>query len=128
MRIRPDENYAIVHELRCHLPYNYTVIELIEVARLLRAWGERLRNARIEKNDSMKIFGTRIGASEGTVRAMERGAGTVQVVTWLNALAALDRLEDVDGVLEPRESLIDRARKLGARKPRARAYARKSRS
>jgi hypothetical protein len=72
----------------------------------------------------MKVFGARIGASEGTVRDMERGARTVQIGTWLNALSALDRLDEISGVLEPRESLIDRARKLSVRRPRARAYAR----
>jgi transcriptional regulator with XRE-family HTH domain len=103
------------------------MIEVMEVIRLLRTWGERLRDARIERNDSMKVFGARIGASEGTVRDMERGARTVQIGTWLNALSALDRLEELGGVLEPRESLIDRARKLDAKKPRARAYPRKRR-
>lgn len=103
------------------------MVEFLEAARLLQTLGARLRRARIERNDSMKVFAARIGASEGTVRDMERGARTVQVGTWLNALAALDRLEDVSGVLEQRESLIDRARKADARKPRARAYARKPR-
>jgi transcriptional regulator with XRE-family HTH domain len=101
------------------------MVEFAETTRLLRIWGERLRSARIEKNDSMKVFAARIGASEGTVRDMERGARTVQIGTWLNALSALDRLDEASAVLEPRESLIDRARKLDARKPRARAYARK---
>jgi transcriptional regulator with XRE-family HTH domain len=101
------------------------MVEFSETAKLLQTWGERLRSARIERNDSMKVFAARIGASEGTVRDMERGARTVQIGTWLNALSALDRLDDVNGVLEPRESLIDRARKLGVRRPRARAYARK---
>ena len=101
------------------------MIEVLEVARLLQAWGERLRGARIERNDSMKVFGARIGVSEGTVRDMERGAKTVQIGTWLNALWVLDRLEELSGILDPRESLIDRARKLSTRKPRARAYTRK---
>lgn len=100
------------------------MVEFSETARLLQTWGERLRRARIERNDSMRVFGARIGASEGTVRDMERGARTVQIGTWLNALSALDRLDEVSGVLEPRESLIDRARKLTVRRPRARAYAR----
>jgi transcriptional regulator with XRE-family HTH domain len=104
------------------------MVEFAEVTRLLQAWGERLRNARIERNDSMKVFAARIGASEGTVRDMERGARTVQIGTWLNALAALDRLDELGAVLEPRESLIERARKLAAQKPRARAYPRRRRS
>ncbi|MEO7743675.1 MAG: helix-turn-helix transcriptional regulator [Usitatibacter sp.] len=94
---------------------------------MLQIWGGRLRAARIERNDSMQVFAARIGVSEGTVRDMERGARTVQIGTWLNALAALDRLDEVARVLERRESLIDRARRLAAEKPRARAYSRKRR-
>lgn len=104
------------------------MVEFSEAGRLLQVWGERLRAARIERNDSMRVFAARIGVSEGTVRDMERGAKTVQIGTWLNALAALDRLEEVSRVLEQRESLIERARRLAAQKPRARAYSRKRRS
>ena len=104
------------------------MVELIETSKLLQSWGERLRKARVERNDSMKVFGARIGASEGTVRDMERGARTVQIGTWLNALSVLDRLDELDGVLAPRESLIDRARKLEAGKARVRAYPRKRRA
>ena len=104
------------------------MVELLGTSQLLLSWGERLRRARVERNDSMKVFAARIGASEGTVRDMERGARTVQVGTWLNALSVLDRLEELEGVLAPRESLIERARKLDAGKSRVRAYPRKRRA
>jgi transcriptional regulator with XRE-family HTH domain len=104
------------------------MVEILGTSQLLLSWGERLRKARVERNDSMKIFAARIGASEGTVRDMERGARTVQVGTWLNALSVLDRLEELEGVLAPRESLIERARKLEAGKARVRAYPRKRRT
>lgn len=91
-----------------------------ESADLLRSWGERLRGARLGRNDTMRIFGQRLGVSESTVRDMERGAPTVQIGTWLNAFAVLDRIADLEGALEARESLIDRAR-LSQRPARARA-------
>jgi transcriptional regulator with XRE-family HTH domain len=104
------------------------MVEFSDASNLLRTWGERLRRARVERNDSMKVFGARIGASEGTVRDMERGSKTVQIGTWMNALAALDRLEDVSAVLEPRESLLDRARRLDTQGERSRSYPRRRRS
>lgn len=104
------------------------MVQFLETTRLLQLLGERLRRARIERNDSMKVFAARIGASEGTLRDMERGARTVQIGTWLNALSALDRLDDVNAVLEPRESLIERARRETSARPRVRAYARTRRS
>jgi len=56
---------------------------------------------------------------------MERGARTVQIGTWLNALVVVNRIEEVEQVLEPKESLIDQARMLAKRKTKLRAYPRK---
>jgi transcriptional regulator with XRE-family HTH domain len=95
-----------------------------ESADVLVSWGERLRRARLDRNDTMRVFGQRLGVSESTVRDMERGAPTVQIGTWMNAFAVLDRIADVEGALEPRESLIDRARLAS---PRARARPRRAR-
>ena len=78
----------------------------------LRELGLRLRNARLERNDSMAIFAERLGVSERTVRAMEQGLPTVHVGVWLNALWVLDALEPITRILEPQESLLDRARNL----------------
>jgi transcriptional regulator with XRE-family HTH domain len=84
--------------------------------KLLRTLGERLRTARLGRNDTMAAFAERIGMSERTVRAMERGLPTVQIGAWLNALWALNRLEELDLVLKPRDSLLDRARNERASK------------
>ena len=90
----------------------------------LQELGQRLRNARLERNDSMAIFAERLGVSERTVRAMEQGRPSVHVGVWLNALWVLDALEPVARILESRESLLDRARNL--HKPlRQRASSRK---
>lgn len=72
----------------------------------------------------MGVFAARIGVSVPTLRSMERGAPTVHIGAWTNALWALDRLDDVAAVLAPRESLLDRARAQQAH-VRRRAYARR---
>jgi transcriptional regulator with XRE-family HTH domain len=90
----------------------------------LRDLGLRLRNARLERNDSMAIFAERLGVSERTVRAMEKGLPTVHVGVWFNALWVLDALESVAGILQPQESLLDRARNM--RKPRRQRASRRS--
>ena len=84
--------------------------QIKEATTALRALGQRLRTARLQRNDTMAIFGERLGVSEQTVRALEHGSPTVQVGVWINALWVLDALEALDGVLAPRESLLDRAR------------------
>jgi hypothetical protein len=58
----------------------------------------------------------------GTLRAMEHGTATVQIGAWIKALWILDRLEDLNGVLAQKESLLDQARA-----PRTRSRQRASR-
>jgi len=81
-----------------------------QVTEILAGLGSRLRAARLERNDTMEVFAQRLGVSVGTVRAMERGAPTVQVGVWLNALWLLNELDAMTRVLEPRESLLERFR------------------
>ena len=95
-----------------------------EATILLQELGLRLRKARLERNDSMAIFAERLGVSERTVRAMEQGRPTVHVGVWFNALWILDALEPVARILEPQESLLDRARNL--HKPRRQRASRRS--
>ena len=81
-----------------------------EASQALSALGQRLRAARIARNDTMTTFAERLGVSDQTLRAMERGLPTVQIGTWLNALWVLDELTPLTRILEPRESLMERAR------------------
>ena len=86
--------------------------------------GGRLRAARIAGNQTMAVFAARLGVSVPTLRDMERGAPTVQIGTWINALWALDRLEELASVLADRASLLDRVRQ--AKRPqRKRVYAKR---
>ena len=87
-------------------------MEVNAIAELLRELGNRVRAARIARNDTMEVFAQRLGVSLGTVRALERGLPSVQIGVWLNALWILDSLEPMRRVLEPRESVLDRARAL----------------
>jgi transcriptional regulator with XRE-family HTH domain len=81
-----------------------------ELARL----GERLRSARLARDEPMATFAQRIGVSVPTLRAMEQGLDTVAIKHWVNALWALDRLGDLAAVLEPKESVLDLARRAQA--------------
>jgi transcriptional regulator with XRE-family HTH domain len=84
--------------------------QITETGRTLAELGHRLRDARLARNDSMATFAERLGVSERTVRAMERGLPTVQIGIWLNALWLLDALQPLEQILAVRESLLDRAR------------------
>jgi len=100
------------------------VISITEATDRLVALGRRLRVVRVERNEPMTTFAERIGVSVPTLRAMERGAPTVQIGAWASALWALDRLDDLNTVLAAPEGLLDRARAEG-RRARQRAYGRR---
>ena len=72
--------------------------------------GIRLKTLRLARNDTMAVFAQHLGVSAGTLRAMEHGAGTVQIGAWVNALWVLDRLDDLNGLLTQKASLLDQAR------------------
>ena len=74
--------------------------------------GERLRMARLARDEPMVTFAQRIGVSVPTLRAMEQGADTVAIKHWANALWALDRLPDLAAVLKPQDSVLDLARRV----------------
>lgn len=100
------------------------MVSIIESAHALVDLGGRLRAARIAGNQTMAVFAARLGVSVPTLRDMERGAPTVQIGTWVNALWSLDQLAELAGVLAERASLLDRARE--AKRPqRKRAYAKR---
>ena|SRR5215469_2586131 len=95
--------------------------QVAETRGALTALGRRLRRARLERNDSMAVFGERLGVSEQTIRSMERGLPTVQIGTWVEALWVLNELEPLGRLLEKRESLLDLARREESARQRQRA-------
>lgn len=86
--------------------------------------GERLRLARLTRDEPMATFAQRIGVSVPTLRAMEQGSDTVTIKHWANALWVLDRLPDLAAVLKPQESVLDLARR--AQTPRRQRASRRS--
>jgi transcriptional regulator with XRE-family HTH domain len=91
----------------------------------LQALGVRLRASRLDSGQSQQLFAERIGVSVPTLRAMERGAPTVQVVSWVRALWALGRLHELAEVLAPAGSLFDQAERQRAQHLRRRASPRR---
>jgi len=80
--------------------------------------GQRLKTARLSRNDSQKNFAWRIGVSIPTLQNMEQGKPTVAIGTWVKALNVLDRLDDLDHLFAPEASLFaqhERIKKLGGR-------------
>jgi len=98
------------------------MLNVKEQQKYLVELGARLKTLRLARNDTMAVFAQRLEISEGTLRAMEHGAATVQIGAWVKALWILDHLDDLRGVLAQKESLLERAR---APRPRGRQRASK---
>ncbi len=97
-------------------------MDIKEQRQYLSELGIRLKTLRLARNDTMTIFAQRLGVSAGTLRAMEHGAGTVQIGAWVKALWVLDHLDDLNSLLAQKASLLDQARA-----PRTRVKQRASR-
>jgi len=86
------------------------MLDVKEQRQHLLALGTRLKTLRLARNDTMAIFAQRLGVSAGTLRAMEHGTATVQIGAWVKALWVLDRLDDLNGVLAQKVSLLEQSR------------------
>ena len=92
----------------------------------LQSLGTRLKEARLERDESQQRFAARLGVSVPTLRKMEKGDPTAAVGTWAQALWLLDRVEDLDKLLAP-TSLFAQWDKRQAPKKRQRASRGKNR-
>jgi len=81
--------------------------------------GARLRQARIAKGDSQAVFAHRIGVSAPTLRDIEQGNPRVSIGAWVAALWALSRLQELDTLLQPQESLFEQYARRPAERQRA---------
>jgi DNA-binding XRE family transcriptional regulator len=88
----------------------HIMMDVKEQRQRLSELGTRLKTLRLARNDTMAVFAQRLGVSAGTLRAMEHGTTTVQIGAWVKALWVLDHLDDLNGVLAQKASLLEQAR------------------
>jgi len=115
-------NHCYTVSYASHQPLIYIMLDVKEQRQYLSELGIRLKTLRLARNDTMAVFAQRLGVSAGTLRAMEHGTATVQIGAWVKALWVLDHLDDLNGVLAQKESLLEQARA-----PRTRSRQRASR-
>lgn len=93
----------------------------ITIERILKNLGLRLKEARLLKDDSQKEFAVRIGVSIPTLSKMEKGSPAISIGVWAETLRMFGRLEDLDQLLLPPESLFEKYRAQEKIKTRQRA-------
>ncbi len=66
-----------------------------------------LRECRLVRNEHQERFAARLGISIPTLRKMENGDPSVSIGLWAETLWILERLADLDGILQEEASLFD---------------------
>jgi transcriptional regulator with XRE-family HTH domain len=72
----------------------------------LKSLGERLRDERLYRNETQKVFAARIGASTPTLIKMESGDPKVQLGFWVAAMDVLGHEDDLNQLIAPSEDLF----------------------
>lgn len=82
----------------------------------LKKFGERLREARLSRNESQELFAQRLGITRQSYSKMEKGSPHTPIGNWLAASSVLGRLDTWKEVLAAQEDLFaEFERKKGKR-------------
>jgi len=90
-----------------------------EISHLLQEIGDRLKEARMARNESQEVFAARIGLTRQSLSKMEKGVGSVPIGSWLAASDILDRLETWQGVLAEQTNLFEEFERKGSARQKA---------
>jgi len=82
----------------------------------LKSLGERLRQARITRNEMQQLFADRLGVSRPTLSRMESGDPGVTIGLWVKALHLLDREDELDQLLAAGDNLFEKYEQQNAPK------------
>lgn len=72
----------------------------------LKGLGERLRQARIEREEVQQLFAARIGVSRPTLSKMEAGDPGVSIGSWVRAFRLLGRTGELERLLSDEDDLF----------------------
>ncbi|MCD4741487.1 MAG: helix-turn-helix domain-containing protein [Desulfobacteraceae bacterium] len=95
----------------------FTDIEILK----LKGLGRRLKKERLRRNDPQSEFAVRVGVSIPTLYKMEKGDPSVTIGYWIKALSILNKLDELDNLIVPPESLFEKYETLQKTKHRQRA-------
>jgi len=86
---------------------------------LLQQLGERLRGARLARNESQELFAQRLGLTRQSYSKMEKGSPQTLIGKWMEASSLLDRLDGWLDVLAPKEDLFAKLERKTSKRQRA---------
>jgi transcriptional regulator with XRE-family HTH domain len=86
---------------------------------LLKQLGQRLKEARLSRNESQEVFAQRLGLTRQSYSRMEKGSSQTLIGNWLAASSILGRLDDWQEILAEKENLFAKFEKKSSKRQRA---------
>ena len=74
---------------------------------ILKELGARLKQSRLNRNESQELFASRLGITRQSYAKMEKGDPAVSIGNWLNASQILGKLQSWQSVLQSDTNLFD---------------------
>jgi transcriptional regulator with XRE-family HTH domain len=91
----------------------------IDIESFLKQIGERLREARLSRNESQELFAQRLGITRQSYSKMEKGSPQTPIGNWLAASSILGRLGGWGDVLAAQEDLFSQFERKKEKRQRA---------
>ena len=122
VRLVSKLNYFVINSL--HNRYFYAtklkmINNKINVESMLLQLGERLKEARLARNESQEVFAQRLGLTRQSYSKMEKGSPRTLIGKWIEASSILGRLDGWKEVLAPKEDLFAKLKRKTNKRQRA---------
>lgn len=78
----------------------------IDIESPLKQLGQRLKEARLSRNESQELFAQRLGITRQSYSRMEKGSPQTLIGNWLAASSLLGRLDEWDALLAEKDDLF----------------------
>lgn len=91
----------------------------IYIETLLKQLGQRLKGARLARNESQELFAQRLGMTRQSYSRMEKGSPQTLIGNWLAAGSILGRLDDWQDILAEKEDLFAKYEQKSSKRQRA---------
>jgi len=95
------------------------ITQNLNIDDLLKQLGERLKEARLNRNENQDLFAQRLGLTRQSYSKMEKGSRQTPIGNWLMASSILGKLGDWQDMLADREDLFAKFEKKSSKRQRA---------
>lgn len=79
----------------------------MDINKILELWAMRIKELRLEVNETQARLAKRAGVTEKTIRRMEQARGSVPVECWIRVLVCLGRSRELKMFMRDQFSLFE---------------------